>query len=99
MSTREGSSLDWLYVNREGLVEDETVGGCLGPRDPEMIEFWNCGEGMGGSQQKHCCGHARMDFGLFEGPADRVPREVVLKGKVVQEGRLFPKKDGLEVQE
>ncbi|GAB0179537.1 T-cell activation Rho GTPase-activating protein-like [Grus japonensis] len=37
--TREGDLLDLLFVNREGLVGDVTVGGCLGHSDHKMTEF------------------------------------------------------------
>jgi len=37
--TRGGASLDLLFTNREGLVGDAVVGGCLGISDHEMIEF------------------------------------------------------------
>ena len=37
--TREGAPLDLLFVNREGLESDVTVGGHLGHSDHEMIGF------------------------------------------------------------
>jgi len=37
--TRGCASLDLLFTNREGLVGDVVVGGCLGLSDHEMIEF------------------------------------------------------------
>jgi len=37
--TRGGASLDLLFTNREGLVGDVVVGGCLGLSVHEMIEF------------------------------------------------------------
>ena len=36
---RGGASLDLLFTDRAGLVEDVVVGGHLGLRDHEMIEF------------------------------------------------------------
>jgi len=36
---RGGVSLDLLFTNREGLVGDMVVRGCLGLSDHEMIEF------------------------------------------------------------
>ena len=41
----------------------------------------------------------RADFGLFRRLVDRVPWEAVLKGKGVQEGWTFFKKEILKVQE
>ena len=37
--TRKDALLDLLFVNREGLVEDVMVGGCLGHSDHKMVEF------------------------------------------------------------
>ena len=37
--TRKDALLDLLFVNREGLVGDVMVGGCLGHSDHEMVEF------------------------------------------------------------
>jgi len=37
--TRGVASLDLLFANREGLVGDVVVGGCLGLSDHEMIEY------------------------------------------------------------
>ncbi|KAK4824255.1 hypothetical protein QYF61_012521 [Mycteria americana] len=42
---------------------------------------------------------ARADFGLFRRLVDRVPWEAVLKGKGVQEGWTFFKKEILKAQE
>ena len=41
----------------------------------------------------------RADFGLFRSLVDRVPWEAVLKGKGVQEGWTFFKKEILKAQE
>ncbi|GAB0202648.1 hypothetical protein GRJ2_002730400 [Grus japonensis] len=43
--TREDASLDLLFTNREGLVGDVVVGGCLGLSNHEMIEFSIHGKG------------------------------------------------------
>jgi len=37
--TREGAPLDLLFVNREGLVDNVMVVGCLGHSDHAMIEL------------------------------------------------------------
>jgi len=52
-STRGGASLDLLFTNREGLVGDVVVGGCLGLSDHEMIEFLINGEVKREGQQNH----------------------------------------------
>ena len=43
-----GASLGLLFTNREGLVGDVVVGGCLGHSDHEMIEFSVHGEAKRG---------------------------------------------------
>jgi len=37
--TRKDVPIGLLFVNREGLVGDAMVGGCLGHSDHEMVEF------------------------------------------------------------
>jgi len=37
--TRGAAPLDLLFTNREGLVGDVEVGGCLGQSDHNMVEF------------------------------------------------------------
>ena len=37
--TRDGTLLDLFFVNREGRVGDEMVGGCLKHSDHEMTIF------------------------------------------------------------
>ncbi|KAK4827898.1 LOW QUALITY PROTEIN: hypothetical protein QYF61_022321 [Mycteria americana] len=97
--TREGALLDLLFVNREGLVGDVMVGGCLGHSDHERIEFLILGEERRGASRTAALDFQRADFGLFRRPVDRVPWEAVLKGKGVQEGWTFFKKEILKTQE
>ena len=56
--TTGSASLDLLLTNREGLVGDVVVGGCLGHSDHEIIEFLVQSE-EGGQQNHH--------HGLLEG--------------------------------
>ncbi|GAB0203729.1 hypothetical protein GRJ2_002838500 [Grus japonensis] len=63
--TREGAPLDLLLVNREGLVGDVMVGGCLGHSDHEMIEFSILGEGRGRDSRTGTLEFWRADFGLL----------------------------------
>ena len=37
--TRNGGLLVLLFVNRDGLMGDVMIGGCLGHSDHEMVEF------------------------------------------------------------
>ncbi|KAK4806242.1 LOW QUALITY PROTEIN: hypothetical protein QYF61_013386 [Mycteria americana] len=94
--TREGAPLDLLFANREGLVGDVMVAGCLGHSDHEMIEFLILGELRRGVSRTAPLDFPRADFGLFRGLVDRVPWEAVLKGKGVQEGWTFFKNDILK---
>ena len=49
--TGEGTPLDVLFRNREGLVGDVMVGGCLGHSDHKMIVGLILGEVRRGDQQ------------------------------------------------
>ena len=84
--TRGGASLDLLFTNREGLVGDVVVGGCLGLSDHEMIEFTVLGEVNKGVSKTTTVDFRRADFGLLRTLVESVPWEKVLKGKGVQEG-------------
>ena len=98
--TTEGAPLDLLFVNREGLVGNVMVGGRLGPFcHHKMTEFWIQGEVRRGISRTAALDFWRADFGLFRRLVDRVPWEAVLKGKGVQEGWTFFKKEILKVQE
>ncbi|KAK4825812.1 hypothetical protein QYF61_002417 [Mycteria americana] len=69
--TREGAPLDLLFVNREGLVGDVTVGGCLGQSDHEMIELLILGEVRNGINRTATLDFWRADSGLFRRLVDR----------------------------
>ncbi|KAK4830725.1 hypothetical protein QYF61_013175 [Mycteria americana] len=97
--TREGAPLDLLFTNREGLVSDVMVGGCLGQSDHEMIEFLIRGEAARGVGKTATLDFRRADFGLFRRLVDRVPWEAALMGKGVQEGWTFFKEEVLKAQE
>ncbi|KAK4818201.1 hypothetical protein QYF61_008585 [Mycteria americana] len=97
-SAREGAPLDLLFVNREGLVSNVTVGGFLGHSNHKMIELLILGEVRKGVSRTAALDFRRADFGLFRRLVIRVPWEAVLKGKGVQEGWTFFKKEILKVQ-
>ncbi|KAK4810724.1 hypothetical protein QYF61_007698 [Mycteria americana] len=97
--TREGAPLDLLFTNREGLVSDVMVGGCLGQSDHEMIEFLIRGEAARGVSKTATLDFRRADFGLFRRLVERVPWEAALMGKGVQEGWTFFKEEVLKAQE
>ncbi|KAK4814759.1 hypothetical protein QYF61_026736 [Mycteria americana] len=97
--TREGAPLDHLFTNREGLVSDVMVGGCLGHSDHKMIDFLILGEAARGVSKTATLDFRRADFGLFRRLVERVPWEAALKGKGVQEGWTFFKEGVLKAQE
>ncbi|KAK4820811.1 LOW QUALITY PROTEIN: hypothetical protein QYF61_007205 [Mycteria americana] len=97
--SRGGASLDLLFTIREGLVGDVVVGGCLGLRDHDMIEFSIHSEIRRGVSKTTTMDFWRAGFGLFRTLVERVPWETVLKGKGVQEGWAFFQKEVLKAQE
>ncbi|KAM9590888.1 uncharacterized protein ACIBXB_005928 isoform 1-T2 [Morphnus guianensis] len=97
--TRGGALLDLLFTNREGLVGGVMVGGCLGLSDHEMIEFSILGEARKVASKTTTMDFWRANFGLFRTLVERVPWETVLKGKGVQEGWTFFKKEILMAQD
>jgi len=96
---RGGALLDLLFTNREGLVGDVVVRGCLGISDHEMREFLVCGEVKRGGSKTTTMDFWREDFGLFRMLVERVTWERVLKGKGVLEGWTFFKEEVLKAQE
>ncbi|KAM9590842.1 uncharacterized protein ACIBXB_005891 [Morphnus guianensis] len=97
--TRGGALLDLLFTNREGLVRGVMVGGRLGLNDHEMTEFSILGEARKGVSKTTTMDFRRANFGLFKALVERVPWEMVLKGKGVQEGWTFFKKEILMAQD
>jgi len=97
--TREGTPLDVLFANREGLVHDVVVGGCLGHSDHKMTEFFILGEVRREVSRTATLDFQRAEFGLFRSLVDRSPWVAVLKGEGVQEGWTFFKKEILKALE
>ncbi|KAM9591187.1 uncharacterized protein ACIBXB_006083 isoform 1-T2 [Morphnus guianensis] len=75
------------------------VGGHLGLSDREMIEFSILGEARKWVSKTTTMDFRRANFGLFEALVERVPWETVLKGKGVQKGWTFFKKEILMAQD
>ena len=71
----------------------------LGLSDREMIEFSILGEARKGVSKTTALDFRRANFSLFEALVERIPWETVLKGKGVQEGRTFFKKEILTAQD
>ena len=76
-----------------------TVGDHLGHSNHEMVEFLILGELRRGVSRTATLDSRRAAFGLFRRLVERVPWEAVLKGKGVQEGWTFSKKEILQAQE
>jgi len=91
--TRGGDPLDLLFSDREGLVGDVVGGSCLGQSDHEMMEFSILGEARNWTSKTAVLDFWRADFELLRTLVGRVPWEVVLKGRGVQEGWALFKRE------
>jgi len=90
--------LELLFTNKEGLLGDVAVRGCLGLSDHEMTEFSVQGEVKKGASKTTTMDFRRADFGQFRTLVERVSWKKVLKGKGVQEGWTFFKEEILKAQ-
>jgi len=97
--TRGTSSLNLLFTNREGLVGDVEVRGCLGQSDHEMVEFSILGGARGGNSKTATLDFQRADFELFRRLVGGVPWGSVLESKGVQDGWSLFEKEVLKAQE
>ena len=79
--------LDLLFTNWEGLVGGVVVRGCHGNSNHKMIEFSIIGEVRSGVRRTATLDIQRADFGLLKSLLNRVPSELVLKSRGVQEGQ------------
>ena len=93
--TREGASLDLLFINREGLVGDVVLRGHLGLGNHEMLEFLVRGEVKRGASKTTTMDFRRADFDFFGTLYKKLPWERVLKGKGLQEGWTLLKEEVL----
>ena len=98
-STRGSKILDLLFVNREGLVGDVEVGGCLEHSDHKMLDFSIPVEPRRGVSRTATLDFQRADFNLFRTMVQRVPWEVVLESVGAQEGWEYFNGVILKVQE
>jgi len=90
---RRAALLDLLFTNREGLVGDVEVGGCLGRSDHNMVEFSILGGGRRGNSKTATLDFRRADFELFRRLVGRVPWGSVLESNRVQDGWLLFRKE------
>ncbi|GAB0204739.1 hypothetical protein GRJ2_002939500 [Grus japonensis] len=93
---RASAPLDLLLANR-GLVGDVMVGSHHSGY--EVIEFLILGEVRSGVSRTATLDFRRAEFGPFRSLINRVPWEVVLRGKAVQEGWKLFKKEILKAQD
>ena len=83
--TRGGALLDLLFTNSEGLVGDVKAGDCLRQSDHEIVKFSILGDDRRVTSKTAILKFKRADFDLFRTLVAQVPRELLLKGKGVQE--------------
>lgn len=86
-------------MNREGLVCDVMVRGHPGQCNHARVVFNSWGSKEWSQQNCHLRLLESRDSGLFRSLVDRVPWKAFLKGRGVQEGWTFFKKEILQVQE
>ena len=78
---RRAALLDLLFTNRDGLVGDVEVGGCLGQIDHDMVEFLILGGVRRGNSKTATLDFRRADFELFRRLVGGVPWGSVLESK------------------
>ena len=91
--------LELLFVNRDGLVGDVVVGGCLGHSDQEITEFSICGEIRRNINNTFTLNFQRANLGLFRRLIQRIPWEAALKNKGIQERWAWFKIEIVRAQE
>ncbi|XP_040977464.1 uncharacterized protein LOC121232961 [Aquila chrysaetos chrysaetos] len=97
--TRKDALLDLLFVNREGIVGDVLVGGCLGHSDHEMVEFKIFSVMRKQDSRVATLDFRRANFKLFRELLSRVPWESAFEGLGVHECWSVFKQHLLEAQE
>ncbi|KAM9591477.1 uncharacterized protein ACIBXB_006274 [Morphnus guianensis] len=70
--TRKGALLDLLFVNREGLMGEVVIGGCLGHSDHEVVEVQIVGNRRKTANKTLTLDMGRGDFGLLKEDVDKV---------------------------
>ena len=83
--TRKGSLLDLLFVNKEGLMGEVVIGGCLDHSDHEIVEFQIIGDRRKTASKTSTLDMGRADFGLLKELLRQVPWESAFEGVGVHE--------------
>ncbi|GAB0202528.1 mitochondrial enolase superfamily member 1 [Grus japonensis] len=78
--TRKGALLDLLLMNREGLLGEMAIGGCLGHSDHEVVEFKIFGDRRKTATKTSTLDMGRADFRLLRELVSQVPWETALEG-------------------
>lgn len=96
---RKDVLLDLLFTKGEGLVDEVVFRGCLGLGSHETIVFSVLCKIKRGVSKNPIMDFQRVGFDLFGSLVERVPWGTVLRGKGIQQGWTFFRKDVLEAQE
>ena len=96
---RKDALLDLLITNREALVGDVMVGGCLGHSDHEMVELKLCSVKRKKDSRFATLAFRRANIKLFRELFNRVPWECAFEGLGVHECWSVFKNHRLEAQE
>ena len=91
--------LDVLFGNRECLVGNIKVRGCLGRSDHEMLDFSILVEPWRGVSRTASLDFWKADFNLFQTTVERVPWELVLESMGAQESWEYFKEVILKVED
>ncbi|GAB0202828.1 mitochondrial enolase superfamily member 1 [Grus japonensis] len=91
--------LDLILTNKEGLVGDVKVGGSLGCRDHEMVEFRIlCGRSRAISRIA-TLDFRRANFGLFKDLLERIPWDGPRESQILEVGEKVQRKEDLPLVE
>ena len=96
---RGGALLDLLFTNREGLVGDVKAGDCFGQSGHGIVEFSILDDVRRVTNKTSILNFKKVDFDQFKTLVARVPWELLLKGKAVQEAWMLLKMEILKAQE
>uniref|UniRef100_K7F1Q8 Reverse transcriptase domain-containing protein n=1 Tax=Pelodiscus sinensis TaxID=13735 RepID=K7F1Q8_PELSI len=96
--TRGRAQLDLLLTNREELIGDVEVGDNLGSSDHEMVDFRILTKGRKESSKIHTLDFKKADFDSLRDLMERIPWDVNMKGKGVQDSWQYFKEALLKAQ-
>lgn len=87
--TRKGALLDLLLVNREGLVSEEVIGGCLEQSNHEANESKISVDRRKNASKTSSLDTKTADFGLLRDRVSKVPCENAFESFVVHQCQSF----------